>query len=160
MPYLHSHDGAIFRDEKAGDFTVTINSPEAKKALDTYIELAKKSGPPNPGSYGQAQVIQALLTGKAAHATPVIAAWPQVDDPNKSAVVGKINVAVAAAWPGRQEHAHARPLHRRHSEEHPEGSPSRRARVPALVPDPQMRRSSTRKPDSRRSARTSTTRRS
>jgi multiple sugar transport system substrate-binding protein len=93
MPYLHGCNGAIFRDEKAGDFTVTINSPEGKKALDTYIDLAKKYGPPNPGSYGQAQVIQALVTGKAAHATPVIAAWPQMDDPSKSAVVGKLNVA-------------------------------------------------------------------
>jgi multiple sugar transport system substrate-binding protein len=100
MPYLHSHNGAIFRDEKAGDFTVTINSPEGRKALDTYIELARKYGPPNPGSYGQAQVIQALLTGKAAHAAPVIAAWPQVDDPNKSAVVGKINIAVLPHGPG------------------------------------------------------------
>ena len=94
MPYLHSHNGAIFKDERAGDFTVTINSPEAKKALDTYVEMAQKVGPPNPGSYGQAQVIQALVTGKAAHGTPVIAAWSQMDDPTKSAVVGKINVAV------------------------------------------------------------------
>jgi multiple sugar transport system substrate-binding protein len=94
MPYLHGCNGAIFRDEKAGDYTVTINSPEAKKALDIYVELGRRYGPPNPGSYGQAQVIQALLTGKAAHATPVIAAWPQVDDPTKSAVVGKVNVAV------------------------------------------------------------------
>jgi multiple sugar transport system substrate-binding protein len=94
MPYLHSHDGGIFRDEKSGDFTVTVNSPQARKALDIYVELARKSGPPNPGSYGQAQVIQALVTGKAAHATPVIAAWPQMDDPTKSAVVGKVNVAV------------------------------------------------------------------
>ena len=93
MPYLHSHNGAIFKNEKAGDFTVTINSPEAKQALDVYLELARKSGPPNPGSYGQAQVIQALVTGKAAHATPVIAAWPQMDDPTKSAVVGKIDIA-------------------------------------------------------------------
>jgi len=100
MPYLHGCNGAIFRDEKAGDFTVTINSPEAKKALDIYVDLAKKYGPPNPGSYGQAQVIQALVTGKAAHATPVIAAWPQMDDPNKSAVVGKINVAPIPHCPG------------------------------------------------------------
>jgi multiple sugar transport system substrate-binding protein len=102
MPYLHSHNGAIFKDEKAGDFTVTINSPEAKKALDVYVTLATKSGPPNPGSYGQAQVIQALVTGKAAHATPVIAAWPQMDDPTKSAVVGKINVAPLPHAPGAQ----------------------------------------------------------
>ena len=94
MPYLHGCNGAIFRDEKGGDFTVTINSPEGRKALDTYIDLAKKVGPPNPGSYGQAQVIQAIVTGKAAHAAPVIAAWPQMDDATKSAVVGKINIAV------------------------------------------------------------------
>ncbi len=100
MPYLHSHNGAIFRDEKAGDFTVTLNSPEAKQALDMYVNLAKTAGPPNPGSYGQAQVIQALLTGKAAHATPVIAAWPQLDDATKSAVVGKVNVAVLPHGPG------------------------------------------------------------
>ncbi|MEP6971420.1 MAG: extracellular solute-binding protein, partial [Betaproteobacteria bacterium] len=57
-------------------------------------------GPPNPGSFGQAQVIQALVTGKAAHATPVIAAWSQMDDPNKSAVVGKMNVAPLPHGPG------------------------------------------------------------
>ena len=100
MPYLHSHNGAIFKDEKGGDFTVTINSPEGRKALDTYVDLTKKVGPPNPGSYGQAQVIQALVTGKAAHGTPVIAAWSQMDDPTKSAVVGKINVAVLPHGPG------------------------------------------------------------
>ena len=93
MPYLQGSNGSIFKDEKAGDFTVTINSPEAKRALDVYVQMATKSGPPNPGNYGQAQVIQALVTGKAAHATPVIAAWPQMDDATKSAVVGKIGVA-------------------------------------------------------------------
>jgi len=102
MPYLHSHNGAIFKDEKNGDFTVTLNSPEGKKALDVYLELAKTAGPPNPGSYGQAQVIQALVTGKAAHATPVIAAWSQMDDATKSAVVGKMNVVVLPHGPGGQ----------------------------------------------------------
>ncbi len=102
MPYLHSHGGAIFKDEKAGDFTVTLASPEAKRALDIYLELAKTAGPPNPGSYGQAQVIQALVTGKAAHATPVIAAWSQMDDPTKSAVVGQMNIAMLPRGPGGQ----------------------------------------------------------
>lgn len=100
MPYLHGHNGGIFRDEKGGDFTVTINSPEAKKALDVYVQMAKNSGPPNPGSYGQAQVITALVTGKAANATPVVAAWPQLDDPTKSAVVGKVDVAPIPHGPG------------------------------------------------------------
>ncbi|MGE0314356.1 MAG: extracellular solute-binding protein [Lautropia sp.] len=100
MPFLHGHGGGIFKDEKAGDFTVTLNSEAGLKALDVYLKLASSYGPPNPGSYGQGQVIQALLTGKAAHATPVIAAWPQMDDPTKSAVVGKIGIAPLPAAPG------------------------------------------------------------
>lgn len=102
MPYLHSHGGAVFRDEKAGDFTIAINSPEAKAALDTYLGIAKAVAPPNPGSFAQAQVIQQLVTGKAAHAMNVIAAWSQMDDPTRSAVVGKINVAVAPRAPNGQ----------------------------------------------------------
>ncbi|HEX2885194.1 extracellular solute-binding protein [Vineibacter terrae] len=100
MPYLHSFGGAIFRDEKAGDFTVTLNSPAAKAALEQYLAIAKSVAPPNPGSFGQGQVIQLLLTGKVAHAMNVIAAWSQMDDPTKSAVVDKINVAVAPKGPG------------------------------------------------------------
>ncbi len=95
MPYLHSHGGAVFRDEKSGDFTVTLNSPEGKAALDTYLQIAKSVAPPNPGSFAQAQVIQQLVTGRTAHAMNVIAAWSQMDDPTRSAVVDKINVAVA-----------------------------------------------------------------
>jgi multiple sugar transport system substrate-binding protein len=34
-----------------------------------------------------------VVTGRAAHALLVIAAWSQMDDPSKSAVVGKINAA-------------------------------------------------------------------
>ena len=99
MPYLHSYNGAIFRDEKAGDFTVVLNSAQGKAALDEYLEIAKSVAPPNPGGFGQAQVIQQLLTGKAAHAMNVIAAWSQMDDPTRSAVVDKINVAVAPHGP-------------------------------------------------------------
>ncbi|CAN7340016.1 extracellular solute-binding protein [Bosea sp. LjRoot90] len=100
MPYLHSFGGAIFRDEKGGDFTVTLNDAAAKAALDQYLAIAKAVSPPNPGSFTQTAVVQQLLTGKAAHAMNVIAAWSQVDDPTRSAVVGKIDVAVAPHGPG------------------------------------------------------------
>jgi multiple sugar transport system substrate-binding protein len=99
LPYLYGHGGNIFRDEKAGDFTVVINSPEAKRAFDYYLRLAKEAGHPNTGGQGQAQVVQNLLTGKSAHAIMVIAAWAQMDDPEKSAVVGKIEFAVPPALP-------------------------------------------------------------
>jgi multiple sugar transport system substrate-binding protein len=100
LPYLYGYGGSIFKDEKNGDFTVTINAPEAKKAFDFYIQLAKEAGHPQTGAQGQAQVLQNLVTGKAAHVIMVIAAWAQVDDPTKSAVVGKIEFAVPPHAPG------------------------------------------------------------
>lgn len=102
FPYLIGFGGSVFKDEKAGDFTVTINSPESKKAFDYYIQLAKEAGHPQTGAQAQAQVIQNLVTGKAAHVMMVIAAWAQVDDPTKSAVVGKIEFAVPPAAPGHK----------------------------------------------------------
>jgi len=39
-------------------------------------------------------MIQHLLTGKAAHAIGIIGAWADVDDPQKSAVVGKLSAAL------------------------------------------------------------------
>jgi multiple sugar transport system substrate-binding protein len=92
-PYLYSHNGSLFRDEPKGDYTITINSPQAKAALDFYIRMAKEAGHPQTGGLAQAQIIQNLVTGRAAHALLVIAAWAQMDDPTKSAVVGKINAA-------------------------------------------------------------------
>ena len=107
FPYLWSFGGNLFRNEKEGDYTVVINSPEARQALDYYLRLAKEAGHPNTGGQTQGQVIQNLLTGKAAHAILVIAAWQQMDDPTKSAVVGKIGFAVPPRAPG---HMPAPPL--------------------------------------------------
>ena len=93
-PYLMGFGGDYVKDPENGDFTVTVNSPEAKAALDLYIELANKCGPPNSGAIGQGDMIQLLTTGKALNAVVVTAAWSSMDDPEKSAVVGKINTTV------------------------------------------------------------------
>ena len=93
FPYFNGFGGNLFRNEDAGDLTVTINSPEGKAALDFYIQLAREAGHPQTGGQGQAQVIQNIVTGRAAQAILVIAAWAQMEDPQRSAVVGKINVA-------------------------------------------------------------------
>ena len=45
-------------------------------------------------------MIQLLSTGKAAQAIAVIAAWGGLEDPDKSAVAGKINAALLPAGPG------------------------------------------------------------
>src|SRR5205823_4607215 len=81
---------SVAKDPAAGDYTVTINSVQAKAALDLYIELLKRCGPPNYGSLGQGDVIQLLATGKAVQGDVVTAAFASFEDPNKSAVVGKL----------------------------------------------------------------------
>lgn len=91
FPYLEGHGGSFFRDEPNGDFFVTLNSEAGRKALETYIQLAEEAGPENTASLTQGDLIQFLVTGKAAHAVLPVAAWSQMDDPNKSIVPGKID---------------------------------------------------------------------
>jgi len=90
FPYINGFGGSFFADESTGDFTVTINSEAGRKALETYVGLARESGPENAANLTQGDLIQLLVTGKIAHTVLPSAAWAQMDDPNKSAVVGKI----------------------------------------------------------------------
>jgi len=88
---LMAEGGNVVKNAEAGDFTVVINSPQAKAAVDLYIDLLKRCGPPNYGSLGQGDVIQLLSTGKAVMGDVVIAAFASFDDPAKSTVVGKLD---------------------------------------------------------------------
>jgi len=81
---------SVVKDPAGGDYTVTINSPQAKAALDLYVDLLKRCGPPNYGTLGQGDVIQLLSTGKAAMGDVVTAAFASFEDPAKSLVVGKL----------------------------------------------------------------------
>jgi multiple sugar transport system substrate-binding protein len=92
--YLFSFGGDIFKDANAGDFTVTLNSPAALRALDFYLKLGKAGGYPTAGAVSQGQLIQLMATGKAAQSVGIVGAWAQLEDPNKSAVVGKFEAAL------------------------------------------------------------------
>jgi multiple sugar transport system substrate-binding protein len=100
FPYLNGFGGDLFKDQKGGDFSVTLNSEAGRAALEYYLKLAHDCGHPNTGGVGQAEVIQNIVTGKAAHALLVIAAWAQMDNPDKSVVVDKVNVALPPHAPG------------------------------------------------------------
>ena len=100
MSVMLAHKASVVKDPAAGDYTVTINSPQAKAALDQYVDLLKKCGPANYGSLGQGDVIQLLATGKAAQGDVVTAAFASFEDPNKSAVVGKLETVPLPAGPG------------------------------------------------------------
>jgi multiple sugar transport system substrate-binding protein len=98
-PYLFSHGGSIYKNPVAGDWSIMINSPEAKAAMEKYLELRDTAGHPNSHAVGQGEMIQYLRTGRAAHAIAVIAAWGGMDDPDKSAVVGKLGALLIPAGP-------------------------------------------------------------
>ncbi len=100
FPYLMSYGGSLFANEKEGDFTVTLNSPQSLAALKMYLQLAREAGPKNVAAVGQAEQIQLLVTGRAAQAVLPVAAYAQMDDPNKSAVVGKIGYMNLPHAPG------------------------------------------------------------
>jgi multiple sugar transport system substrate-binding protein len=100
MPFMLGAGATVVRAPQDGDYTVTINSPQAKAALDRYIALMRGCAPANAGVLGQGDVIQLLATGRAAQGLAVIAAWSTFDDRARSAVVGQINAAVVPAFPG------------------------------------------------------------
>jgi multiple sugar transport system substrate-binding protein len=99
-PYLYGFGGSIFKDQGTGDYTVTLNSDKGKASLDYYIKLAREVGHPKTAAMDQVDVIQNLVTGRTAHALLVIAAWPQMDDKEKSAVVDKMELAIPPSQPG------------------------------------------------------------
>lgn len=99
-PYLYGFGGSVFRDQNVGDYTVMLANKAGVAALEYYIRLAKEAGHPQTASMDQAEVIQNMLTGKAAHIQVVIAAASQVDDKNKSAVVDKVEFAPPPHVPG------------------------------------------------------------
>ncbi|HUN42439.1 MAG TPA: extracellular solute-binding protein [Acetobacteraceae bacterium] len=92
-PYLYGFGGNVFKDPGAGDYQVTLNSTAGRTALEYYLRLAKEAGHPRTASIDQAEVILNMVTGKAAHIMVVAAAWSQMDNPDKSAVVGKVDFA-------------------------------------------------------------------
>lgn len=104
MPHMLVHGGSILADPENGDFTVTFNSPENLTALNLFLKIHNECSADNPGAIGQGEMIQLVLTGKAAQAAIVIAAQAQMDDPEKSAVVGRIEYAPMPYPAGGQPH--------------------------------------------------------
>jgi multiple sugar transport system substrate-binding protein len=99
-PYLNGMGGSMYKDPANGDFSVTLNSEMGKEALDYYIKLATEAGHPRTAAFDGNEVLQNMLTGHTGHINFVVAAWSQMDDPNLSAVVDKVEFAPTVHAPG------------------------------------------------------------
>jgi multiple sugar transport system substrate-binding protein len=97
MPFMLGYGADIVADAENGDYTVTINSAKALAALNTFVKLMKECGPADAGSVGQADEIQLMATGKVATMQAVIAAWANLEDSTKSAVVGQVAAVIDPA---------------------------------------------------------------
>lgn len=94
MPHMLGHGGSIVNDPENGDFTVTFNSPQNLQALENFLRLLNNCSTDTPGAVGQGEMIQTVVTGQAAQAGIVVAAQAQMDDPERSAVVGQIGYTI------------------------------------------------------------------
>jgi len=99
MPVFYSYGGSWFADEGV-DWTPTINTDAGIAAATMYRELAL-TGPEEPMTIGQAEVISLMQGGKALQTHVVAAAANQFLDPDKSQIADVVGFAeVPAADPG------------------------------------------------------------
>jgi len=102
LGFLRSTGGDWVR-EVGKDWTVTVADDNGKRALDTWTKLLWEYGPENVADIGQAELIQLVLSGKMAMAEMVTANWASMDNPEKSLVVDKMEVAaMPASVPGKR----------------------------------------------------------
>ena len=87
LPILMAYGGHIIKDGKSA-----VDSPEFLAAFKLFLEF-KKYAPADVDVYKAAKVRETLLGGHAAMALEVWPAWiPELDDPAKSKVVGKVEI--------------------------------------------------------------------
>lgn len=94
-PVLHGFGGDWFVDP-GSDWTPRINDDAGIAAMEKFKELLAL-GPAQPQTVGQAVALSLLQSGEAMQSHMVAAAAPQLDDPNKSAVAGKMAYDVVPA---------------------------------------------------------------
>jgi multiple sugar transport system substrate-binding protein len=96
LPILWAHGGRVV----TGDGKAGLTSDGALAALETFLEL-KRHAPEGVINYNSSEVRDALMTGRTAMTIELWPSWaPDLDNPEKSQVVGDIEIMAA---PGQIE---------------------------------------------------------
>ena len=90
---LFSYGGSWFGGAADGDWEPTIDSPEARAALDVFGRLAA-IGPAAPQTIAQAEATSLVQSGRVLHAALVAAVAAPLEDATSSDVAGRIGYAV------------------------------------------------------------------
>lgn len=88
LPFFRGFGGDVFLKEPE-DYTVACNSPACLKGLELYLQLAKYA-PANVADMSQAEQIALFTSDKLLQTITVCAAFPDMDNPEKSKIVDKI----------------------------------------------------------------------
>ena len=92
LPFFRGFGGDVFKKEPE-DYTVAVNSPECLKGLELYLQLAKFA-PQNVADMSQAEQIALFTSDKLLQTIMVCAAFPDMDNPEKSKIVDKVEYTV------------------------------------------------------------------
>ncbi|MFV0374827.1 ABC transporter substrate-binding protein [Microbacterium sp.] len=97
-PIINAY-GGVWYDE---DWAPQLSSPEAVKAIDTYLNLQRNYGIPGTSTAGFPECLTAFTQGDAAMWFDATSAAASVENPETSSVVGKVGYAPAPvdAWDG------------------------------------------------------------
>ena len=90
--FLYGYGGSWFANLPT-DWTQTIDTDKALEALEMYLNLAQFA-PPNVGNIGQPEQFTLLESGKLLQTIVVSGGAFDMDDPNKSTVVDKIQYTI------------------------------------------------------------------
>jgi multiple sugar transport system substrate-binding protein len=93
--YLYGFGGGLIElDEETGQWDVIVNEEPSVRAVEKWVHLTRTYGSPNFANVSQAEMFGLMASGRAAMAHMVGASAPDLDDPEQSAVVGRVGATV------------------------------------------------------------------
>lgn len=93
VSFIFAHGGEVINEQGV----VVFDSPEATAAVERYTGLLREAGPKSASSYQWYEVLSSVMQGTAAMASDSSNFAPDIADPGKSKVAGKI---LYSALPG------------------------------------------------------------
>ena len=100
--FLWAFGGSYYKDFP-NDMTPNLDSPEAKQALEYYVNMINNYGPPGAANYSYVEVQTDLMQDKVGMIIDSATLGIRAEDPAQSKVAGKLGYAVVPGGPGGQQ---------------------------------------------------------